>query len=276
VVTVHDLIHLRFPEHRTRLERLYARTMLRRAVRRAARVLAVSATTARELESELGIAAESVVVAPNGVDDAFRTDADPVEDEAFRRRHDLAAGYLLFVGNPKPHKNLDRLLAAYSALRRRRPQAPPLVLAGDRLGERSGLPAAIEAAGLGEAVRTLGHLPADELPALYRGAAILVQPSLWEGFGLPVAEAMAAGTPVIAARRGALPEVAGEAARLVDPESVEEIAAAIEALLDDPAERLRLARAGRARAEGFRWEECARRVLATYEEVLAESRGARP
>ena len=276
VVTVHDLIHLRFPEMLSAPARGYARFMLRRATRLAQRVLTVSATTARELEQELGVSAERIVVAPNGVDEAFRADPEPEAAARLRARHGLAPGYLLFVGNPKPHKNLDRLLAAYSALRRRRPQAPPLVLAGDRLGERSGLPAAIEAAGLGEAVRTLGHLPADELPALYRGAAILVQPSLWEGFGLPVAEAMAAGTPVIAARRGALPEVAGEAARLVDPESVEEIAAAIEALLDDPAERLRLARAGRARAEGFRWEECARRVLATYEEVLAESRGARP
>ncbi|MBZ0102413.1 MAG: glycosyltransferase, partial [Thermoanaerobaculia bacterium] len=124
------------------------------------------------------------------------------------------------------------------------------------------------------AVRRLGHLHDADLPALYRGAALLVQPSLWEGFGLPVAEAMALGVPVIAADRGALPEVAGDAALLVDPEDVAAIAAAIASLLDDPAVRADLAQRGRRRAAGLHWEGAARRTLAVYEAALGGT--ARP
>jgi glycosyltransferase involved in cell wall biosynthesis len=270
VVTVHDLIHLRFPGQRTRLELAYARWMIGRATRLAARVLAVSETTASELAERFGVERGRVDVIVNGVDDAFRRELPEAELAATLAGLGLAPGYLLFVGNPKPHKNLERLLEAYAQLRAGRAATPVLVLAGDRDGDRSPVPGWIAAAGLEGSVVRLGHLPAERLPALYRGAAVLVQPSLWEGFGLPVAEAMAAGVPVVAAERGALPEVAGDAARMVDPDDPAAIAAAIAGLLDDPAATAELGRRGRARAAAYRWQETARRTLAVYRRVLDE------
>jgi alpha-1,3-rhamnosyl/mannosyltransferase len=275
VVTVHDLIHLRFPGQRTRLELAYARWMIGRATRLAARVLAVSEATAGELVERFGVDRSRLEVIANGVDDAFRRELSETELAAALTGLGLAPGYLLFVGNPKPHKNLERLLEAYSRLRAGRAATPVLVLAGDRDGDRSPVPGWIASAGLEGAVVRVGHLPAERLPALYRGASVLVQPSLWEGFGLPVAEAMAAGVPVVAAERGALPEVAGDTARLVDPDDPAAIAAAIAGLLDDPAAAAALARRGQARAAAFRWQETARRTLAVYRGVLGEAeRGA--
>ncbi len=273
VVTVHDLIHLRLPELRTRLELGYARWMIGRAARRATRLIAVSQTTADELVERFGVDRARLDVVLNGVDEAFHREVPAAEVEATLAALDLAPGYLLFVGNPKPHKNLERLLAAVAQIAARRGSPPRLVLAGDRDGPDSPLPGLVAAAGLGAAVRRLGHLAAEQLPAVYRGAAMLVQPSLWEGFGLPVAEAMALGVPVVAADRGALPEVAGDAARLVDPESVESIAAGIEALLDRPDERVERARRGRERADRLRWETTARQTLATYRAALAADGG---
>ncbi len=275
VVTIHDLIHLRFPELRSRLELGYARFMIARSLRRAARVIAVSSSTAADLVGEFGTPSERIAVVPNGVDEEFRRDRGEGEVRATLDRLGLEPGYLLFVGNPKPHKNLGRLLAALALLRSGGTTIPPLVLAGDRAGSRSPVPEMIRAAGVQSAVVSLGHLAAADLPALYRGAVMLVQPSLWEGFGLPVAEAMAVGTPVVAARRGALPEVAEDSALLVDPESVPEIAAAIASLLGDPAQRSELARRGRERAARFRWDEAARATLAVYRAVLAAHHGDR-
>ncbi|GMU65156.1 MAG: glycosyl transferase [Acidobacteriota bacterium] len=274
IVTVHDLIHLRFPGQRTRLELAYARWMIGRATRIAARVLAVSEATATELVDRFDVERDRVEVIANGVDEEFRREVSEVELAAALAELDLAPGYLLFVGNPKPHKNLERLLEAYSRLRAARAVTPALVLAGDRDGDRSPVSGWIAAAGLEGSVVRVGHLPAARLPALYRGAALLVQPSLWEGFGLPVAEAMAAGVPVVAADRGALPEVAGDAARLVDPDDPAAIAAAIGALLDDPVAAAELGRRGRARSAAFRWQETARRTLAVYRRVLGEGPGS--
>lgn len=271
VVTVHDLIHLRFPGQRTWLELTYARWMIGRATRLAERVLAVSEATASELAERFGVDRGRLEVIANGVDDAFRRELPETELAGALAELGLARGYLLFVGNPKPHKNLERLLAAYAELRAGRAETPVLVLAGDRDGDRSPVPGWIAAAGLEGSVVRLGHLPAERLPALYRGAAVLIQPSLWEGFGLPVAEAMAAGVPVVAAERGALPEVAGDAARLVDPEDPAAIAWAVAGLLDDPAAAAELGRRGQARAAAFRWQETARRTLAVYRRVLGEA-----
>jgi glycosyltransferase involved in cell wall biosynthesis len=269
VVTVHDLIHLRFPEFRSRLELAYARTMIRRAVRISRRVLTVSTSTAEDLTRRFAVPPGKIDVVANGVDDAFRSDPSEAEVRTVLERLGLRPGYLLFVGNPKPHKNVEGLLTAYAELRRRRPDAPLLVLAGERETDRSPVAARLAAHGLADSVRRLGFVAAADLPALYHGAVLLVQPSLWEGFGLPVAEAMAAGTAVIASRRGALPEVAGDAARLVEPEDVGELAAAIDELLREPAVRADLARRGRQRAARYRWEETARATLATYDRALA-------
>jgi glycosyltransferase involved in cell wall biosynthesis len=269
VVTVHDLVHLRFPEHRTLLHRLYARLLLGRVVARAAAVVAVSESTRADLRARFGAAAERVRVVPNGIDERFFAPPAPGGVEETLAALGLAPGYLLFVGNPLPHKNVATLLAAYGRLRARDSAAPPLVLAGSRGAACERLRALVGGARLEGAAHVVGELPAADLPALYAGAALLVLPSLWEGFGLPAAEAMACGVPVVAAERGGLPEVVGDAGELVDPESAEAIAGTIAALLVDPERRRALAARGRERAQRFRWEGSAQRTLEIYRAVLA-------
>jgi glycosyltransferase involved in cell wall biosynthesis len=174
--------------------------------------------------------------------------------------------YLLFVGTLEPRKNLVRLIRAY-----RRAAASgiphPLVLAGPLGWHHQQLHRELALRGPGEVILT-GELDTDELDALYRHAAAFVYPSLYEGFGLPVLEAMTRGLPVITSNTSSLPEVAGEAALQVDPASIREIAAAIETLLGDTALREKLASRGRARAERFSWDETARLTLQVYEKVL--------
>ncbi len=275
VVTIHDLIHLLLPELLpNRLALRYARFFLRRAVDRADRILTVSAATAADLERHLGVPAERITVTWNGVDDAFRRRLDGAELERELAELGLTPGYFLFLGNPKPHKNLERTLRAFARLPR---DGRRLVVAGAPEG---GEPADRIAAwarelALGDRLAVLGRVAPDRLPALVQGAVALVFPSLYEGFGLPLAEAMAAGTPAIASTTPALVEVAGGAAELVDPLDIDAIAAAMARLAADPDRRLELARAGRERAEAFRWEAMARTTLEVYRQVLDRPRRAR-
>lgn len=260
VVTIHDLIHLRFPEHRTALELAYARSTVARALRTAARTLTVSSTTRQELRERFGALGEGAVVVPNAVDERFRAAMRADVLERTLERFGLAPGYLLFVGNPKPHKNLPALLSANAQLRDSRPGWPPLVLAGGEVDHGDASPG----------VRRLGVVAESDLPALYRGALALVVPSLWEGFGLPALEAMASGTPVIAAARGALPEVIGDAGLLFDPDAPEALSATLDRAVSDPELRADLARRGESRAQRFSWRETARATLGVYREILAE------
>ena len=279
VVTIHDLIHLRLPELLpSRLALFYARFFLRRAVRRAERILTVSAATAADLKRYLGVDAGRITVTWNGVDDAFRRRFEPAELTRELADLGLAPGYFLSLGNPKPHKNLERVLRAFARLP---PDGPRLVIAGaPQTGEAADRIASWSRdLGLGERLTVLGRIAPRHLPALVQGALALVFPSLYEGFGLPLAEAMAAGTPAIASTTPALVEVAGGAAELVDPLDVGAIAAAMARLAGDPDRRQELAAAGRTRSEAFRWEALAAATLAVYRQVLAPrpgARGARP
>ena len=262
VVTIHDLIHLVHPEFLpNRLALPYARWMLQRAARRASRILTVSRATAADLGRRLAIPSSRIEVIANGVDDRFRA---PLSAETVSRELaavGVAPGYFLFVGNPKPHKNLALLLEAFA---RFEAPASRLVLAGGS-EKRSA------AGGSGDRrVTHLGRVEDRLLPALYRGALALLFPSLYEGFGLPVAEAMAGGTPVIASSTAAVAEIAGGAAELVSPLDGEGWTAAIRRIDADPERRRQLAAAGRDRSAGWRWETAARRTLETYRAVLAE------
>lgn len=260
VVTIHDLIHLVHPEFLPgRLALPYARFMLKRAARRAARILTVSAATAADLQSRLGVAADKIELIWNGVDERFR---EPVDEAAIERELDatgLEPGYFLFVGNPKPHKNLERLLAAFAELHS---PAARLVIVGES--------ATIRKESRSSRVISIGRVADERLPALFRGALALVFPSLYEGFGLPVAEAMAAGVPVIASSTPAVAEIAGNAAEIVNPLDVSGWTAAMRRVAGDAELRRRLSAAGRERAASFSWERAARRTLAVYRSVLAE------
>ncbi len=252
VVTVHDLNFLVRPETVSTWNRVYSRATVRGVIAAADRVMAVSKATADDLDHLLGVDGSRVRVVHNGVDEAFLRGAPGTLPAAAAE-----SSYVLFVGTPEPRKNLGRLVDAVERLRAAgRPER--LVIAG---GEGWGM-AAPRSTG---SVIALGRVGDDELRALYAGARCLALPSLHEGFGLPALEAMAMGCPVVAARSGALPEVCGDAAVMVDPISVESIAEGIAAAIDDAA---RLRDLGRRRAAEFDWTVSAARTVEVYRELI--------
>jgi len=252
VVTVHDLSFERDPSVMDLRDRLVFRAAVPRAARKAARVLAVSERTKRDLIELYGIPDGKIVVTPNGVDPAFTPDGPSFDGKP----------YALVVGTLQPRKDPD---AAIEALALLDDSDLRLVFAGPDKGGRAHAERTAERAGLAARVEFKGHVPQEELAALYRGAACLVFPSRYEGFGLPALEAMASGTPVVATSAGALPEVTGGAAILVPERSPAALAGGIERALAD---RGRLVAAGLARAAEFSWAETARRTLAVYRELL--------
>jgi glycosyltransferase involved in cell wall biosynthesis len=254
-VAIHDAAALRHPGWYSRTYALWQRTVLPRLARRALHVLTVSEFSRSELRDLLGIPAERMTVVPGGVDPAFAPDADP---EPARHALGLTMPYVLCVASLTARKNLRALVPAAKALAH---QEVDVVVAGGHRPQFAG------EAGL-DPVRLIGAVPDAMLPGLYAGAEAFVLPSLYEGFGLPVLEAMACGTPVVASNVTALPDTCGGAARFTEPEG-EAIAAALIALLGDKDERARLRAAGLERARGFTWDRAARRVDAVLAGVLA-------
>jgi alpha-1,3-rhamnosyl/mannosyltransferase len=272
VVTIHDIIHVLFPEFlRHALGFAYARFLIRAAVRRSSRVVAVSRTTADDLRRLFGANEARLRVIPNGINEEFFAPGDPAVDEALRDRLGVRQPYLLHVGNHKPHKNVEGVLKAYQILVHGGLAAPPpLVLAGGFAPDGE---LAQRAAGMGlaERVHCLGHLERRELAALFRGAAVFVYPTLYEGFGLPVLEAMACGAPVVAGDVAAVREVAGDGVLRVNPRDVVELAGALRRLLDQPDLCGQLGARGREAASRYRWRLAAEATLAEYRAVQLEA-----
>lgn len=271
VLTVHDLIPWILPEilpAASTAHPMHARYLryAPAALRRAAAVIAVSESTRRDLLERFAVPPERVAVVPYGVAAQFRP-LEPAERAPVLARYGLGdEPYLLFVGRIELRKNVGRVLEAFARLRR---QGLPhrLVLVGSA---GRGEPVAAfyrRAEALGPAVVMLDYVAHDDLPALYSGAAVFVWPSLYEGFGLPPLEALACGAPVVAADVAALPEVVGDAGLLVDPTSVEAIAAAVERLLSNAALRATLRARGLERARRFTWAAAARATLEVYRRV---------
>ena len=253
VVTIHDLIHLRL-RYRNPLRPMYARGMIRRAVRSSAALLTVSEAVRAEIEAEFPFAAGKIEAIPNGVLPVFSAEPQPGDDAVLGDPGLARRGYFLFVGNDKPHKRLDLLMDAWRSVRMQAPELR-LALAG---AARRALPG-------DEGVVAVGSLADKDLAALYRGALAVVQPSDYEGFGLPVAEAMASGTPVLCSDIPPLREVGGGAARFFRPGDAESLASAMLALRrDDPT---RMIEAGLRRAAQLTWTAAAERILATYRRV---------
>jgi glycosyltransferase involved in cell wall biosynthesis len=270
VVTVHDLIHLRFPvRHRHLLAPLYARVMLRVAVRRARRLITVSESTRQDLVERLGARPERIRVIPNGVGAPFGPAETPGAADPALDALGVARPYFLFVGNPLPHKNLARLLDAFAGLP---PVLGRLVLVGIPPAARATVDRLCAAPGLGARVHVLAPVPAPILARLYQNATLVVCPSLWEGFGLAALEAMACGAPVIAAKRGGLPEVVGDAGLLVDPANVDALREAMYTLAGQEPLRAALRARGLARARAFSWRHVAEATVAVYREALGPLR----
>jgi glycosyltransferase involved in cell wall biosynthesis len=250
VVTVHDLSFEREPSLMGLRDRLIFHAVVPRAVRLAARVIAVSEVTKRDLVEIYGTPEEKIVVVPNGIDPRFSADGPRP-----------AGDYALVVGALQPRKDPEAAIEALALLGNGDLR---LVFAGPDKGGRAEAERTAERTGLRGRVEFRGYVPQEELAALYRGAACLIFPSRYEGFGLPALEAMASGTPVVATTAGALPEVAGDAAILVDERDPAALAGGIERAIAD---RDRLVRAGLERARHYSWAETARRTLAVYREV---------
>jgi glycosyltransferase involved in cell wall biosynthesis len=248
VLTVHDLSFEHFSDVMSLKDRLLFKTQVPRSARRAARVLTGSEWTKRDLVERYRLPEERVVVTPYGVDPLFTPDGDREDGR-----------YVLFVGAVQPRKEPLAAIEAFALLNGDRDLR--LVFVGpDKLGGNE-VKETVQRLGLGSRFEWRPYLQREELAAAYRGAACLVFPSRYEGFGLPVVEAMASGTPVVATTAGAIPEVAGNAAVLVAPGDPAALAGGIERALAD---RERLVRAGLERAAGFSWADTARRTLEVY------------
>jgi len=268
VVTVHDLSFLRFPRAFKRGNRIYLSVATRLAVARADAVIAVSRHTARDLERLLGVPPERIHVVPNGVDGRFRP-LSRREVERFRHRRGLPERFILYVGTIEPRKNLETLVRAYAELLRQDPRAAiPLIIAGGRGWYYEGVFALVERLRLETVIRFPGFIDHRELPLWYNAATLFVFPSLYEGFGLPVLEAMACGTPVVASNASSLPEVVGEAGLLVEPCDVEGLAESMRRVLMDTGLREELCARGRARASEYSWHATAMQTTAVYDRVL--------
>ncbi|GAB4469218.1 MAG: glycosyltransferase family 1 protein [Anaerolineae bacterium] len=262
LLTVHDLSFVRAPETAPASLRAYLNRAVPRSVARADHVLADSEATRQDLIALYGTSPEKISVLYSGVSAHFRPVRDTTALDAVRRRCGIGAGpFILSVGTVQPRKNYLRLVEALHRLDR--PDLR-LVIAGGRGWLDDPLYARIDDLGLQDRVIFTGFVPDADLPALYSAARVFAFPSLYEGFGLPILEAMACGTPAVVSTASSLPEVAGDAALLVDPTDVDGLTHAIARLLDDEALRADLVARGRARVEAFTWDGAARQLLDHY------------
>ncbi|MEP6776558.1 MAG: glycosyltransferase family 1 protein [Chloroflexota bacterium] len=278
VITVHDLSFLVVPECAEPKLAGFLSKSVPGAVRRADRIIAVSEQTKHDLVRLMGVPQDKVTAVYNGVDERFRAagrrepGAEGPEREALRRKLGLPEKFVLHVGTLEPRKNLVRLIAGYEQAIRSGASDVALVLAGRKGWLYEPIVAAAERVSrqsgtAGARVVLVDYVYDGDLPLLYRMAEVFAYPSLYEGFGLPVAEAMSCGTPVLVSGDGALAEVVGDSAVVVDALSTDSIAQGLSRLLSDGELRHRLGEAGRVRAARFTWEAAAEQVLGVYREV---------
>jgi glycosyltransferase involved in cell wall biosynthesis len=264
VFTLHDLIFLFHPETHKPLNRWFLTLMMPRFLRAADAVIAVSECTKRDAIRFYGIPEEKITVIYEGVNPRFRP-ASPEAIAAVRARYNLPEHFILYVGTIEPRKNLTALLEAFHHLLATHDLR--LVFVGKKGWLYEGFFRRLRELGLEDRVIFTGYVPDEDLPAIYSVADLFVFPSLYEGFGLPVLEAMACGVPVICSNTSSLPEVAGDAALLVDPTDVRALAGAMERALRDEAFRVTLRARGIERAQRFTWARAAQETMQVYENV---------
>ncbi len=270
VVTVHDLIHLVFAgKYFNRAQEIYARTLLAAVRRNADAVIAVSHHTKKDLIERAGFDAKKITVIHEAADASFCPQSEAAQ-AALRQKCNLQGPYVLYVGNLKPHKNVSQLVRVFRKLKREKKIEGLLCLAGKMDRELMKADPDLFAAITHDTdtIRYVSPLPTKDLPALYTAASAFVLPSLYEGFGLTVLEAMACGTPVLLSNKSCLPEIAGDAAAYFDTDQDASLADALQNILQDEHNRKHLREAGLKRAKTFSWETMASGTADIYKNVL--------
>ena len=267
VVTVHDLAFERFPQYFRPARRIYQHTFTRRSVHAATLIVAVSESTRRDLVECFQAPEDRVRIVYPAIDADFQPVDDSQALAAFRERSHLPPRYLLFLGTLEPRKNLLTLIEAYALLRSALPDAPPLVLAGGKGWYYQAITERIQALHLGQRIILAGYIPREDQPLWYAGAELFIYPSVYEGFGLPIAEALACGAPTIISNVSSMPEAGGSVAIQVAPDDVQGLAHAMQGIILDPSARQH------ARVEGPRWASrfSVARMAAAYAEIYHEA-----
>jgi glycosyltransferase involved in cell wall biosynthesis len=272
VLTIHDMSTLLFPSHRSLRNRMHEQRY-RRGALRASRVIAVSNSTGRDVETVLRVPAARIRTIYSAPDPAFTLGAPGISnDEQTLARYSIRKPFILYAGTIRPQKNIPRLIEAFAVLRGELENHEELsdlrlVIIGDELSKYPGVRRAVMSSRVENHVRFLGFVPTDTLRVFYRGASAFAFPSLYEGFGLAPLEAMACGTPVIASNLPSLVEAVGDAAELVSPDNVFDIARGIRDILLDNNRRKALVAAGLAQAARFHWDHTAQQVLDIYRDI---------
>jgi glycosyltransferase involved in cell wall biosynthesis len=265
--TLHDMTCWLMPEFHQAANVAAEKRFAAQIWKRAAGLIAVSESTRHDAVRVLGLNPETIQVIYPGVAEPF-FEATAEASASTRLRYGVRQPYALYVGTVEPRKNLDRLLDAWQTLPASVREQFDLVVAGPEGWQSAGTLARLHAPAPG--VRYLAYVPEPDLPGITAGATVFVYPSLYEGFGFPVAQAMAAGVPVITSNLSSLPEVTSGAAALIDPHSQADLRSALERLLTSPATRAQLSAAGRIQAQRFRWDTCARQSLQFFEQICGK------
>ncbi len=271
VVTVHDVAIYKYPDLFPKGQQFSTKVVVPQIIKRAHKIIAVSKTTKNDLRELFGVPEDSITVIYNGLDPRFFQETAPEEIAQMRKTFSIQKPYILFLSTLEPRKNVERLIDAYTKVRDRGHDVQ-LVLAGK---EGWGVEKIYDRAARSPHKKDIlftGYVESDLIRPLFAGAEVFVSPSIYEGFGMPVTEALAQGVPVVTSRFGSLPEVVGQAAELVDPYSVTDIRDAIDRILSDPALRARLKAAGQLQARKYAWDRCALETLKVYEQIGKRSK----
>jgi glycosyltransferase involved in cell wall biosynthesis len=269
VLTIHDLLSLRFNDVSGH-QRLYFKNILPRMIRQSAAIITVSECTKQEVIKYFGTNAEKIRVVNNGFD-GTRFSPSREDHHRIEARYGIS-NYILAVGPTYPHKNFERLLQAYTRFSSEERKRYPLLIAGGRPAYVAHLRKLSTHAGLAENVHFTGYIPQELMPALYQEARLLVFPSLYEGFGIPLLEAMASGCPIVCSDTSSMPEVCGDAAFYVDALQPASIYAGMKAVLENPSLHLALKQNGIFRAKYFSWERAASEVIQLVKEISAKKK----
>ena len=276
IITIHDLKYIRHPEYfpgRSRMKTFYMKKMVHNALQRTDKVVADSESTKRDLTALFPVQEDKIVVIHLGLAPFSQREKDSNFDDSILKKYGIKKKFILFVGERRPHKNIGSLIKAFKILRDSNKVKMRLVIVGKSYSNYREPEEIVDQEGLNEDVIFTDHLRDNELPTFYQNAAMLVLPSLYEGFGFPILEAMGCGIPVLGSNRTSIPEVMGDAGLLFKPHDVRDLALKMEKVLSDATLRRKMISRGLERAKQFRWENVALQTLNVYQDVYQRKLG---